>query len=263
MIKVITKTLGLTVIALAVSMTNVVDSMADENLPEAEAILKKYVDVLGGAAAFEKVKSKVTETITSIPAKKREIKTTTYMQRPDKVYAASEIVVFGKTWVSESGKNGDVVWESYPRKQRVLSGLEKERRLMDYAFDGVLLDWKKYFKSAKVLGVEDVDGKSCYKVALTPMDGQGEDMLYFFDKDSSLVVKVIRDAIFNDEKTKVQLYLSDYKKVDDVMVPYTTKRTAEGEDDIIITINSIKSNVDIPADKFNLPEKIKKIVEKG
>lgn len=262
MVKIFAKTLGLFIVAISISTLNIAD-VAAEDMPDAETILKNYNEKMGGSAAFEKIKSKITEATTSIPAKKREIKTTTYMARPDKVYSASEIVVFGKTWVSEAGLNGDVVWEAYPRKKRVLSGLEKQRRLMDYAFDGVLLDWKKYFKSAKVAGVEDVDGKSCYKVALTPTDGQGEDMLYFFDKESFLLVKVIKEAIFGDETNKVELRLSDYKKADDVLVPYTVKRMAEGEDDIIMTVNSIKANVEIPADKFELPEKIKELVKEG
>lgn len=231
-----------------------------EKTMAAEAILAKYVEVIGGKAAFEKINSKITETTMSVAGKKTEIKTTTFMERPNKVYSTSEFKIFGKTITAEAGTNGEVVWELTPKKDRVLTGLEKERRLIDWAFDGSIITWKDYFKEIKAEGIEDVDGKQCYKVAFTPLDG-GADVICYFDKESFLLSKVIKEVINSDKKITAELYFSDYKKVDNLLIPHTVKRLSKGEDDVVITVNTIKANVDIPDAKFELPEKIKELAK--
>lgn len=262
MIKKLAKNLSLFFISISIVAVGAADLMAStEKTPDVETILAKHIDALGGKAAFEKINTKVTEMTINVPAKKTEIKTTTFMQRPNKVYSVSEFVMLGKTITTKAGMDGEVVWEEYPIRKRLLSGTEKERRIMDWAFDGSVVNWKTYFKDAKVLGVEDVEGKSCYKVSMAPVDGQGADMIFFFDKDNFLMTKVIREMVTPKKTSTVEVFLTDYKKVDDLMVPHTVKSISEGEEPIITTINSIKANVDIPADKFELPEKIKELVK--
>ncbi len=234
---------------------------AGDKTPDAESILEKYIEVIGGRDALKKVNTKVTETTMIQAGKKNEIKTTTFMARPDKVYAVSEFQAMGMTAKSEAGTDGNVVWEMLPLKKRVLDGVEKERRLMDYAFDGALADWKKFYKEIKVIGEEAVDGKPCFKVAMTPMDQEGSDMVYYFDKNTYLLEKVSREVIVMGETKKAELYFSDYKKAEALLIPYTVKRVGEDGKEFIITINSIKTNVDIPDSKFQLPEKIQKIAK--
>jgi hypothetical protein len=229
-----------------------------EQTMAAEAILAKYVEVIGGKTAFEKINSKITETTMTVTGKRTEIKTTTFMERPNKVYSTSEFKILGKTITAEAGTNGEVVWEVSPRKDRILTGIEKERRLTDWAFDGAIITWKQYYKDIKAEGFGDVNGKQCYKVIFKPING-GADVICYFDKDSYLLSKVVKEVINDDKTATAELYFSDYKKIDNLLIPHTVKRFSKGSDEVVITVNTIKSNVDIPDAKFELPEKIKDI----
>ena len=256
------KKTGLLILAILMmaSVTATLHAATDKT-PDAETILEKYIEVIGGRDALKKINTKVTEVAMVQTGKSNEIKTTTYMVRPDKVYSISEFKALGMNVKSESGTNGKVVWEMIPMKKRVLSGLEKERRLMDYAFDGAIVDWKKYYKKMTLIGEETVNGKACYKVAFTPMDQQGDDMVYYFDKDKYLIEKVTREVIVSGDTKKVELFFSDYTKADNLLIPYTVKRVGEDGKEFVITIKSLKTNVDIPPSKFELPEKIEKIAK--
>lgn len=248
---------------LTISMTT---AEASTQTLEAETILNKYIEVIGGRPAIEKINSKISETTTSVPGKKTKIKTTTFMKRPDKAYAVAELKALGKTIKSEGGRNGDIVWQIVPgalgSKKRILSGQEKELRLADMAFDTAAVSWRDYYKSINLVGEEEVDGKPCYKVAFTPFYQTNMDTICLFDKETFLIRKIIKDTFIKDKLAQAEIYLSDYKNADDIMVPHTLKRFAEGEDELFITIDSIQSDVDIPDSKFELPKKIKALAEK-
>lgn len=234
------------------------------SLTSAEEILDKYIDAIGGKAVLESINSKISETTTVIPGKKTEVKTTTFMKRPDKTYAISEFKVLGKSVKSEGGANGDVVWQITPgalgSKKRILSGKEKEIRLADLAFDTAAVAWQDYYKSLRLDGEEEIEGNPCYKVLFVSKNDEEEDTVCYFDKESFLISKIVKETYISEKSTKAEIFLSDYQKAADVLLPHTLKRYAEGMDDIVITINNVQANVDIPDSKFELPEKIKKLM---
>ena len=231
----------------------------------AEGILEKYIEAIGGMDAIKQINTKITESITTIPGKKTEIKTTSYTKRPDKAYTLAEMKVLGKNVKSEGGMNGDVVWQIIPgalgSKKRVLSGKEKEIRAADMAFDTAAVAWQDYYKGLEIVGEEEVDGKACYKVAFKSMDPDGTDTFCFFDKETFLIAKIVKDTYIQEKLAIAEIVLTDYQPAAGVLVPHTLTRTSEGSEEIVIKVNSIQSNVDIPDDKFELPAKIKSLVK--
>ncbi len=232
----------------------------------AEEILEKYIDAIGGKPAMEKINTKVTETTTTIPGKKTEIKTTTYAKRPNKAYTISEMKVLGKTVKSEGGTDGDVIWQIIPgalgSKKRILKGKEKDNRAADMAFDTAAVDWQDYYKALEIVGEEEIEGKPCYKVAFKSKDQDGVDTFCFFDKENFLITKIVKDTYIQEKPAIAEISLLDYQASDGVLVPHTLKRSSEGAEDLVIKINSIQSNVDIPESQFELPEKIKEMAAK-
>ncbi len=232
----------------------------------AEEILGKYIDAIGGKPAMEKINSKITETTTTIPGKKTEIKTTTFMKRPNKAYSISEMKVLGKTVKSEGGYDGDVVWQIIPgalgSKKRILDGKEKEVRIADMAFDTAAVAWQEYYKNIEIVGEEEIDGKSCFKVAFKPLNPDGVDTFCYFDKEDFLIKKIVKDTYIQEKLAMAEISLSDYQSADGLLIPHTLRRTSEGSEDIVIKINNIQSNVDIPESKFELPGKIKEMAGK-
>jgi hypothetical protein len=59
----------------------------------------------------------------------------------------------------------------------------------------------------------------------------------------------------------VQQTLSDYRLVDGVLLRHKMVQTALGIEQIV-RVESIRHNVDIPPDRFALPEAITKLVDK-
>ncbi len=49
--------------------------------------------------------------------------------------------------------------------------------------------WRDFYKKAELAGTEDVGGKACYKLVLTPNEGSAETRYY--DKSSNPLVKVL------------------------------------------------------------------------
>lgn len=249
---------------LTISMTTVA---APAETLTAEEILSKSIDAIGGMAALEKIKSKVSMTTAVVPKKKTEIKTTTFMLRPDKVYAVTEFKLLGKKITSEAGRLGDIVWQIIPgairSKNRILSGKEKDLRLADLAFDTAIVTWKDYYKSICLAGEETVDGRPCYKVSFSSFYEDGRGTIYFFDKETFLILKILKDIFIQDNyHGQAEIYPSNYQYADEVLIPHTIKRSSPQEDEVIISIDGIQSNVDIPESKFALPKKIAALAEK-
>lgn len=233
----------------------------------AETVLDKYIEAIGGRAAIEKINTKVIATTTLIPSKKQKIETTMFIKNPDKAYVVVEFKLGGKTIKSEGGRNADIVWQITPglfrRNYKIFTGKEKELKFADLAFDTAAVSWKKYYKSISLIGEEEIDAKPCFKVAFTPFDQTYTDTICFFEKETFLIKKIIRDTYFQNHSGTAQTYLSDYKKVDSILIPHTFKRLSEATQDLFITIDSIRCNVDIADSKFELPKKIKELSKKA
>ncbi len=58
-----------------------------------------------------------------------------------------------------------------------------------------------------------------------------------------------------------EVLFSDYRKEGDLLVAHKIQRNAGGQE-IAITFESFKYNVDLPKDKFDLPDDIKALVKK-
>jgi hypothetical protein len=59
----------------------------------------------------------------------------------------------------------------------------------------------------------------------------------------------------------VDSFVGDYRKEGDVLMPHKIKQSAAGQE-IVITIDSVTFNADIPADKFAVPDEIKALANK-
>ena len=60
----------------------------------------------------------------------------------------------------------------------------------------------------------------------------------------------------------IEIEFGDYKRVDGVLFSHKATRKSSGQEVLVIT-KSIEHNVDIPADRFNLPDDVKALVEEN
>ena len=78
------------------------------------------------------------------------------------------------------------------------------------------LHWRDVYKKAETTGVEQVDGKDCYKVVLTP--GEGSPITRYYDKQSNLLVKMLMTAKNPMGEIPVESMVSDYRKEGEILL---------------------------------------------
>jgi hypothetical protein len=229
---------------------------AEETAPAAEKILDRYIEVTGGRAAHEKVKSAIVTMTMSMPAQGMKANITSYTITPKKHYVAVEIPGVG---LMEEGSDGVVAWSKNAMMgPRLKEGEEKEIAFRSNAMDKEV-KWREYYTSAETAGVETADGKTLYKVVMTPKVGSTETRYY--DKETGLMVKMAMKQKTPMGEIPSETAFSDYKSFDGILGP-TKMAVKAGPQEMQMTIDSIKFNADIPADKFQIPADVQALIDK-
>jgi len=229
---------------------------AQEPLPQAGAILDKYIQATGGRAAYEKLRSEVRTGSMEIVGKGITFKLTLYRAAPSKSYMVLEVPGVGKM---EEGTDGQVAWSlSALQGPRVKEGDERAQALLGAAFNADLR-WRDFYKSAETQGTEEVNGQSCYKVLITTKEGLQQTRYY--DKKSGLLVKATMIAKTQMGEIPTESVVSDYKTVDGILIPHKTFMKVLGQE-ILMTLESLKTNVEIEESRFQAPEEIKALLAK-
>jgi hypothetical protein len=241
-------------IGLALAFTGVLAFAAD--LPKGDALLDKYIEVTGGKAAYAKIHSDRTTGTMEFKAMGMKGKVTTYAAEPDKKY--SEVVLEGIGKMQE-GVSGGVAWTlSSMQGPHLKEGDEKAESLLQAKFNSDL-NWREQFKSAETVGMETVEGKECYKVVLTPKTGTPSTR--WFDKDTNLLVKLSMTAKSPMGEVQSDSLISDYRKEGEVLMPHkVVSKVATME--LVMTVESVQHNPEIPADRFDVPEEVKAMLKK-
>ena len=230
---------------------------ADESLPKAETILDHFVEVTGGKAAYEKRHNQVEHGTLELTGKGIKGVITIYQAGPNKDLAVIEIEGIGKI---ESGGNGEVAWEkSVLQGARIKQGQEKADALRDATFNAPL-HWRELYAMAETTGTAAVDSHECYKVVLTPKEGKP--ITQYYDKQSGLLLKstTVRTTPMGDIAAEV--LLDDYQKEGDMLSPHKVINKAAGQE-FQVRITSTEVNVDLPKDRFDLPDDIRALLSKS
>lgn len=238
--------------AIVVSSTY---TLAESKLPSADKILDRYVEALGGVKAFDKIHSSLAKASLEIPAMGVKINVTVYAARPDKFYSIAESPMIGKI---ERGTDGKIFWEkSTMGGSRILEGEELEEALKDARFEG-LVYWRTTYDSVAVSGIDTVAGNPAYEVVLKARNSRPR--RYFFDSSSGLLVKTVSTAKTQMGDIDVVSYISDYRKVGNVLQSHRTKMSIMGQERIV-TVSSIEQNVPIPDSIFAIPPDIAELMK--
>jgi hypothetical protein len=227
-----------------------------QELPKAETLLDKYVAVTGGKEAYDKCNNRLTKGTMEIVGAGLKGELAIYHARPNKMYLEVTFPGLGKI---EQGTDGQTVWERNAiTGARILQGEEKTSRLRDAVFNEEV-EWRKQYKKAECVGEETIEGKPCYKVNLTPAEGQV--VTKYLDKESGLEIKTVTTVKTQMGDLPTEALHSDYKKVDGILVPHKLHQKALAQQ-IVISIDKVQHNIEMPAGRFDLPEDIKKLAEK-
>jgi len=123
-----------------------------QSLPKAETILDRYVEVTGGKARYEKLKTQVSSGIVELSNPGMTGSFTIFRASPNRLYTIMELPV----GTVEEGVDGQVGWSKSPMMQpRIKQGQEGAAALTAAFFNGDLR-WRDRFAGAELVGEEKV-----------------------------------------------------------------------------------------------------------
>jgi len=229
---------------------------AADPLPSAEYVLDRYVQVTGGKQAYAKRKTEIAHSTVEFAAVGIRGSMTRYAAEPDKYYTSMDIEGLGKV---EMGVNGQVAWEnSALLGPRIKTGVERAEAIREGSLNSTV-NWRKLYPQVQNAGIETIDGEECYKVIMTPAEGQP--VIGYYQKKSGLQVKVSTVSSTQMGDIPVELIASDYKDFGGILEPArVTQKT--GPQEFTITLDRVEVNPAIPPEKFALPAEVRQLVDK-
>jgi len=228
----------------------------EESAAKAEAILEKYIEATGGREAYAKLQNRVSEGTIEFVRKAVKVPVSTYEARPNRKYVLFETKRRGRT---EEGTDGEIAWQkSDVLGPRIRDGKQNEATLRDATFNRTV-HWREIFTSVEYAGEETVNDQPADRVILRREGGESE--VWYFDQATHNLVRQDMTAAAPGREMPIKVFLSDYREVDGIKYPFVA--TQESMDrEIRVVRESVKHNVDIPPDRFKLPDDVQALVEK-
>jgi photosynthetic reaction center cytochrome c subunit len=212
-------------------------------LPPADQLLDKYLSAIGGAAALQKVTSRVEKG--KIDANGHQLPIEVFAKAPDKRISAMHLPN-GDSITAFDGKQG---WLSNAGHPHMMSAAENDAARIDSDFY-FASHVKTLFQKFTVVPGEKIDGHDTYLV-FGRNEGQPPLRLYF-DQQSGLLLRLVRYAETALGRMPTQIDYSDYRDADGIKIPYRWTLARPGNR-FTIQIDDVKQNVPVDDAKFAAP----------
>ncbi len=213
--------------------------------PPADQVIEKYIQALGGAAAIQKVTSRVEKGNTEVMGQKMAIEV--YAKAPDK-RASYMITPKGDSITAYNGSAGG--WLGNPgRPIHDMSLAEAAAASLDADLH-FATDLKTIFTEIKPAPAAKI-GDHTTNVLIGTRTNQPQVKLYF-DQQSGLLIRMLRfsDTILGLMPTQIDY--ADYRDVNGVKTPFRWT-LARPSGAFTIQIDSVQQNVPIEDGKFTRP----------
>jgi photosynthetic reaction center cytochrome c subunit len=217
----------------------------DAPKPAADQLFDKYVQAVGGAAAVDKITSRVMKG--TITFGDRNIPIDIYSKDPDKRISFTH-TPDGDSVTAFNGREG---WLGSPggRPPREMHGPELDAAAIDADLH-FATHLKGMFSEAQVRGAEKVGDQDAY-VVIGSREGKSQLRLYF-DQRSGLLVRLVRYSESPLGRLPTQIDYADFRDAGGVKIPYrwTLART-NGR--FTIQLSDVKENAAVDDAKFVKP----------
>jgi len=230
-------------------------ALADD-LPGVQDVIDTFIKATGGKDAYLAHESMMVTGTFEMPVMGLTAPLVMYQAMPDLTYLKIESAAIGTI---ENGSIDGVFWEkSLMGGARIKDGEEKASAERT-ANLRLWLEWEKYYTGGEVTGIEEIEGRPCYAMTMTPKEGQPE--YSWWDTETGLLVK--NAAVVTNEMGDVSIdaYPSDYRDVGGVMVAHTVKQVLMGVQEMFIKTETMTWDPEIPEGTFDIPADIKALLE--
>jgi outer membrane lipoprotein-sorting protein len=216
---------------------------------DVQQVLDKMLEAQGGRKVLEGVKDMTTSADLEIVMQGISGTGTMYSKEPDK----SRIDMEFMGMVLTQAYDGKVAWMINPQ---AAVAEEMPEELADLFIkgsigNGAFLDPKKFGLTYKLKDKEEIEGKEY--LVLERVYEDGYTMTFYVDPESYLIYKTI--AMTLDEmmaEVEEETIMTDYKKVDGVMLAHSIKILQEGEEVVYITVTDVTFNSGLEDSLFEM-----------
>lgn len=222
----------------------------------ADEILAKYLETTGGVQNWKALKTMKATGKMSMQGMDLDFNMTSKV--PNKVHMV--IKVQGQEIVQ--AYDGTDAWMLNPLmggKEPVKLPEEQAKEMTDQEVEDEFIDYKKKGHEVKLLGKEEVDGTSCYKIELIKnKNNDKEDVteIHYFDAENFVPIMTKSYARSGPSKgQEAQTYLSDYQEVNGLMIPFSMETKSNGQTVQKMTFQKITINESVEDTLFAFPKK--------
>lgn len=214
-----------------------------------DEVIAKNIDARGG---LEKMKAVKTVKMTAkIMNHGMEVPGTMELKRPNMI--RMEFTIQGQNIVQAfDGENGWMIMPLMGVKDPQKMTEDDVKEVKEQAdFDGPLVDYKEKGNTVELMGKEDVEGTSAYKIKVTLKSG---DVRYIFvDADSFLELKTTAMIKREGNEMQIDSYSGDYKEVNGLMLPFSIETKMKDQTISQITVDNVEMGVDLDDAMFKMP----------
>ncbi|MDR3721676.1 MAG: hypothetical protein P4L00_08750 [Candidatus Acidoferrales bacterium] len=215
--------------------------------PTVEQILDRYVKAIGGREAWQKFTSRVSMGTIEVPSMNLSGVVMIHEKAPDKLL--DSVVINGASF--RQGFDGTLGWTDDPQdglREQTGAELAEARRDADFFHP---LDLRRLYAKLTVSGKEKIGGRDTYVVEATVPEGSEPTKMYF-DSESGLLLRVVKQNHGADGVTQFREDFEDYRDVDGIKVPFTSHQT-NGDTTYTMTISEVRHNVELNDSEFAKP----------
>jgi hypothetical protein len=218
------------------SVNTSVSAAPFKSTPEADAIMERYIKAVGGRAALEQLKNRVSVGVCTYPFQGLSGKVVIYEEAPDKRSLSIDIPNLGMMRVVFDGKRGwmqNSLMGFYEYQEPVLSALRRD------------------FDFYKITKYRELYSEMIYRGAIDSSQGRVE-ILEVVAPDGS------RDELHFDARTGLLVYgggalLGDYRQVGNFKIPFLLTVPFAGLE-MKIQLEQVSHNVPVSPDAFAEPQ---------
>jgi hypothetical protein len=232
----------LTLSILAISLTAI--SFAQT----ADELINKHIEAIGGKENWKKVNSMRSEATLSTQG----IDIPVVITQVHNIGMKQEFTVMGMSGYSIIGVDGGWNFNPMQGQQKPEPITQDELNIGKEQLDlqGEFLDYKEKGHNVELLGNEDVDGTSCYKLKLTRKSGR--EATYLLDPKTLYIIRAISKMTANGQEIESTINLSNYQKLPaGIVVPFTMENTMLPAP---INMNKIEVNVAVDQSIFKVQQ---------
>jgi tetratricopeptide (TPR) repeat protein len=208
-----------------------------------DEVLKRMVEAIGGAAAINKVNSRVTKGTLDITGVSRGGIFESYAVAPNKAFTLIQAHPLGTVKLGFNGRTG---WTTSASGKRLLKGVELAKLQRDSDFYS-WLNMKTVYAKVTMPGMSKIGYRDVYVLDLQPATGAVERV--YLDAKTFLPVRINFVSVVGTVSEPVETYLDDWKEVDGIKYPFTISERFS-KLTLMFTVKEIKHNVAVNASIF-------------